>query len=377
MGGIDIAAIRLQLQDRRQQLRLLWVVVLVAGFLALVGLGGLRGELLQALSPTDLRVVGSLLLAAVGILIPTAGIYSVVSQYAFWEGWLQGLPDPATLFSDSEKPQGEQPRRFVVYLDGIHQTEQDHPPRVAALLDELAGGLSGDAVLVRGLEAYTVRQGGLVEDAGSRWFWGQVFRLQNQNPNPLVQFLSAFLVQANNVIKVGISSDRRYGPIHNYELALKIATRLQELGFRPEAGSDLVLLGYSGGGEMAMGAADYLRRLCRTPVRIVTFCGVFGGNHRLAGLEGIVTIVGGRDPVAAFGNIAYPGRLPLLMFSSWNRAVSRGAVQRRVIEGMNHNGPRGPFSAAYRQDVSRAVLHALESFATGREEDSDGRGPAA
>jgi hypothetical protein len=346
--------------------RLLWVVVLLAGFLALLGLGGLRSELLQALSPTDLRVVGSLLLAAVGILIPTAGIYSVVSQYAFWEGWLQGLPDPASLFSDSEQPQGKRPRRFVVYLDGIHQTEQDHPPRVAGLLDELARGLPRDTSLMRGLEAYTVRQGGLVEDSGSQWFWSEVFRLQNQHPDPLIRFLSAFLVQANNVIKVGISSDRRYGPIHNYELALKIATRLEELGFRPAAGSDLVLLGYSGGAEMAMGTADYLRRLCRTPVRIVTFCGVFGGNHRLAGVEGIVTIVGGRDPVAAFGNIAYPGRLPLLVFSSWNRAVSKGAVQRRVIEGMNHNGPRGPFSTAYRQDVCRGVLLALESFAAAR-----------
>lgn len=376
MGGFDLAAIRLQLQDRRQQLRLLWVVVLIAGFLALLGLGGLRGELLRALSPQDLSVVGSMFLAVIGIMIPTAGIYSVVSQYAFWEGWLEGLPDPATLFSGPEIPQWKPPARFVVYLDGIHQREQDHPPRVAALLDELARGLPGDTVLVRGLEAYTVRQGGLVEDVGSQWFWRQVFRLQNQNPNPVVQLLSAFLVQANNVIKVGISSDRRYGPIHNYELALKIATRLQHLRFRPEAGHDLVLLGYSGGAEMAMGAADYLRRLCRTPVRIVTFCGVFGGNHRLDGVQGIVTIVGGRDPVAAFGNIAYPGRLPLLVFSSWNRAVSHGAVQRRLIEGMNHNGPRGPFSSTYRQDVSRAVLHALESFGPAGEGDSPRRGPA-
>ncbi len=376
MGGFHLAAVRLQLQDRRQQLRLLWVVVLIAGFLGLLGLGGLRGELLQALSPRDLRVVGSLFLATVGIMIPAAGIYSVVSQYAFWEGWLEGLPDPATLFRHPEVAGGMPPRRFLVYLDGIHQTEQDHPPRVAALLDELARGLPGDNVLVRGLEAYTVRQGGLAQDSGSRWFWGQVFRLENLHPNPWVRFLSAFLVQANNVIKVGISSDRRYGPIHNYELALKISSRLAELGFRPESGCDLVLLGYSGGAEMAMGAADYLRRLCRTPVRIVTFCGVFGGNHRLSEVGDIVTVVGGRDPVAAFGNIAYPGRLPLLVLSSWNRAVSRGAVQRAVIEGMNHNGPRGPFSAAYRQEVCGAVLEALAGFATAGEGNSPRRGPA-
>jgi hypothetical protein len=167
------------------------------------------------------------------------------------------------------------------------------------------------------------------------------------------------MVQGNNVIKVGISSDRRYGPILNYELSLKIALRLEEAGFQPDSGAELVLLGYSGGAEMAMGVADYLRRLCRAPVGIVTFCGVFSGNQVLDAVDSITTVVGSRDPVAALGRLTYPGRSSLQPLSYWNQALRRRQIHRAVIAGMNHNGSRGPFSELYRQQVVDQVVAAV------------------
>ena len=200
---------------------------------------------------------------------------------------------------------------------------------------------------------------------GSSWFWRRVFALQEHHPNTLVRLLCGVLVQANNVIKVGISSDRRYGPILNYELALKIALRLADEGFRPGEGCELVLLGYSGGGEMAMGVADYLRRLSRAPVRIITVCGVFSANQVLEAVTSITTVVGSADPVAAFGRIAYPGRLPWLVLSNWNQALRLGQVRRRVVPGMTHNGARGPFAPGGREMVVAQVVAELESLAPG------------
>jgi hypothetical protein len=310
-----------------------------------------------------LQLIGLLLL----VLIPAAGIYSLVSEFAFWEGWLQGLPAAATLFDRVPSAAGLH-RCYVVYLDGIHQLERDHPPRVSAFLELLEQQLAAETLLVRGLETYTVMPVALAEDAGSEWFWRRLFALQEQHPNRLVQLLAAVLVQANNVIKVGISSDRRYGPILNYELALKISLRLAETGFRPDAGSRIVLTGYSGGAEMAMGVADYLRRITRAPISIISFCGVFSGNQVLDQLAGITTIVGSKDPVAAFGRIAYPGRSPLLPLSNWNKALAAGRIQRPVIDGMNHNGSRGPFSEAFRPRVIKAILAALESPAVAPEQ---------
>ncbi len=352
------AAARPHPWSQRFNLKLLLLVLAIGLGINLVGLGHLALFVRSALSPADLLLLLQLIGLLLVVLIAAAGIYSLVSEFAFWEGWLQGLPAPGTLF-ESSHPAASPHRCYLVYLDGIHQLERDHPPRVSAFLELLEQQLAAETLLVRGLETYTVMPVALAEDAGSEWFWRRLFALQEQHPNGLVQLLAAVLVQANNVIKVGISSDRRYGPILNYELALKISLRLAEVGFRPDNGCRIVLTGYSGGAEMAMGVADYLRRITRAPVSIISFCGVFSGNQELHQLAGITTIVGSKDPVAAFGRIAYPGRSPLLPLSNWNKAVSAGQIQRSLIEGMNHNGSKGPFSEAFRLPVIKAILAAL------------------
>mgnify|MGYP006279686779 CR=1 FL=1 len=342
----------------RVDLRAVVLVVLVGVGINLIGFGHVLLALRSVLTPADLlfllQLIGVLLL----ILIPAAGIYSLVTEFAFWEGWLQGLPQPDELFAAVQAAPARH-RCYVVYLDGIHQLERDHPPRVSAFLELLEQQLEEDVLLVRGLETYTVMPVALAEDAGSAWFWRRLFALQEHHPNPWLGLLAAVLVQANNVIKVGISSDRRYGPIMNYELALKISLRLVEAGFQPTTAARMVLVGYSGGAEMAMGVADYLRRITRSPVSIVSFCGVFSGNQVLDQVSRVTTIVGSKDPVAAFGRIAYPGRSPLLPLSNWNKALHHGSIQRSEIRGMNHNGSSGPFSERFRGPVIRAILQAI------------------
>ncbi|MFM7512915.1 MAG: alpha/beta hydrolase, partial [Cyanobium sp.] len=152
---------------------------------------------------------------------------------------------------------------------------------------------------------------------------------------------------------------RRYGPILNYELALKVVQRLVAAGLRQGSGQRIVLLGYSGGGEMAMGMADVLQVLCRCPVQILTCCGVFSGNQRLDQVAAIAMVVGSRDPVAALGPLLFPGRSPLLPLSNWNKARLGGRVKREVVAGMGHNGRRGPFSPRHRQTVVALILRSL------------------
>lgn len=368
-----LQAIRVQLSWQRRLVRLLGSLILVTGLFALLIALHAGPAVLRALSTRDLVALMQLLGTMALLLVPISGVISTSSQFAFWTGWLAGLPQPATIFS--AVPEGTQQASqktttcTIVYLDGIHQSERDHPPRVAAFLEHLQKRLPAQVRLLKGLEAYTVTTARLADDTWGRWFWQRLFALQEHHPNSIVSTLCAVLVQANNVIKVGISSDRRYGPILNYELALKVSQRLAEGGFQPgpvgpEGPQELVILGYSGGGEMAMGMADYLRRICRCPVRIITFCGVFSGNQLLEEVSRIAMVVGSADPVAAFGRIAYPGRSPLLPLSNWNRAVARGQVTRHSITGLSHNGARGPFSERYRGAVIETILTALQQRAT-------------
>ena len=76
--------------------------------------------------------------------------------------------------------------------------------------------------------------------------------------------------------------------------------------------------------------------------------------------EGLVAmVVGAKDPVAAFGRIAYPGRSPLLPLSNWNRWLAHGRLHRYEIPAMNHNGNAGPFSTAFRGKVVEAICREL------------------
>lgn len=342
----------------RQLFRVVVWLIIAVGIIVLFTRIHAVQVLKVTLTAEEVDVVLRTLLILIAVLIPTCGIFSVLNQYGFWTGWLGYLPSPDDVFA--ERKQNHTFQSLVVYLDGIHQSEADHPPRIRLFLRTVQDRLPANVFLLTGLEAYTAKSSALQDDIGSAWFWRRLFALQESHLNPVITFITAFLVQANNVIKVGISADRRYGPIINYELALKVAEHMARLGFT-SAEQEVVLLGYSGGGEMAMGLGDYLRRIADCRVRVVTFCGVFSGNQLLDNIGVITTINGSRDPVAAFGRVAFPGRLALLPLSNWNRARARGQVQRLMIKGMNHNGRRGPFSDRYRDQLADVVVDVVSS----------------
>ncbi|WP_413743696.1 alpha/beta hydrolase [Synechococcus sp. MIT S9451] len=350
------------IQHHRNHLRLGWRVVvillLITSVLAFLGVSAVRQDAAILLNPESIRELVTMVGALLVVVVALVGVYSVMVDFVFWEGWMQGLPDPRDLFPALD-PNASGHRHYLVYLDGIHQSEEDHPPRVSEFLQHLEQAIDRDSLLVKGIEAYTITPVGLKSTPFGHWFWQRLFSLQEHHPNGWVRFLCSFCVQANNVIKVGISSDRRYGPVMNYELALKIARRLAAIGFHPSRASRVVLVGYSGGGEMAIGTAAMLQKLCHVPVQVITVCGVFSGNGDLETLEHVSMVVGAKDPVAALGRIAYPGRLPLLPLSNWNRWLTYGRLHRYEIASMSHNGNSGPFSRHYRDQVVAAICSEL------------------
>ena len=355
------------IQHHRNHLRFGWqvgmIIVVVIAVFAFLGWSAVRRDASSLLNPEAIRELLVLAAVLIVVLVALVGVYSVMVDFVFWEGWVHGLPDPRDLFPPS--PEKDSPHRhYLVYLDGIHQSEENHPPRVSEFLQILEQSIDHDSLLVKGIEAYTITPVGLRSTPFAHWFWHRLFALQEHHSNGFVRFLCAFCVQANNVIKVGISSDRRYGPVMNYELALKIARRLNALGFHPSRAARVVLVGYSGGGEMAIGTAAMLQKLCHVPVQVITVCGVFSGNGDLETLDHVAMVVGEKDPVAAFGRIAYPGRSPLLPLSNWNRWLRHGRLHRYVIPSMNHNGNAGPFSAAYRTRVVEEICRELATTAT-------------
>ena len=206
-----MAAANRQGQRAMRQSALCLAAILSASLLlSLLALGQLHLASNLPLDARDVLALFRVLGLAFLVLIPTAGIYSLVTQFTLWEGWIEGLQDPKTIFDPADSGPDQGCQSFVVYLDGIHQTESDHPPRIRAFLHRLADGLDVDTCLLHAIEPYTVLPVGLADDVGSAWFWRRLFTLQEHHPGRWLRLLAAVLVQANNVIKVGISSDRRY-----------------------------------------------------------------------------------------------------------------------------------------------------------------------
>ena len=98
-----------QLQQRSQRKSGQWIaVVLLLALLSIALILGHSSALLWAeLSWSDFLLLlrlGSLLVV---LLVAIAGIYSLVSQFAFWEGWLNGLPRPAEFFAQANQELAE------------------------------------------------------------------------------------------------------------------------------------------------------------------------------------------------------------------------------------------------------------------------------
>lgn len=76
---------------RRQHQLLLWLVLLT-GLITLLVFRRADPGLLATLSGRNLTTMLQTLLVLVLLLIPISGVYSVISQFAFWNGWLGAHP---------------------------------------------------------------------------------------------------------------------------------------------------------------------------------------------------------------------------------------------------------------------------------------------
>ena len=170
------------LQHHRGYLRLGWRVVvtvlIVIAVFAELGISAARRDAIDLLNPEAIR---ELLTVCGVVVVALVGVYSVMVDFVFWEGWMEGLPDPNHLFPDD--PEGEcDHRHFVVYLDGIHQSEENHPPRVSDFLQTLEQAIDQDALLVKGIEAYTITPVGLRSTPLAQWFWHRLLRCRSTIP---------------------------------------------------------------------------------------------------------------------------------------------------------------------------------------------------
>lgn len=253
--------------------------------------------------------------------------------------WWTRRRDTATLASlaqdvedDGAAPGPRQARLFVVYLSGIGTVDGlSGSRRERAVLDALAERLP-DAVVTADVFPYAVENRGLTQRA-TTWFWGRLHRWQRV---PVVAW-PAKLINLRNALRVLVSADPRYGPTFNLAVAQEITRSLSRHGYDWGERPPVTVVGYSGGGQIALGASWYLAAL-DIPTSVVSIGGVLSGDPALNRVQHLWHLYGSRDRLQLLGAAVFPSRWWLSPLSAWNRADREGRISRRRIGPMRHMG---------------------------------------
>lgn len=257
------------------------------------------------------------------------------------------------------------PRGYVVYLSGIASVDgTSDSRRERAVLAELAASLP-DVVLAADVFPYAVDNRGLTQRA-SAWFWGRLSTLQRV---PVARTV-AQLINLRNGLRVLVSADPRYGPTYNLAVAHEVAASLARHGYRRGSGVPVTVVGYSGGGQIALGAAWYLAG-SGLPVSVVSLGGVLSSDPALDRVRHVWHLYGSRDRVQRLGAVVFPGRWPWARLSAWQAAVDDGRLTRTCIGPMRHTGGRDYYDRHRRVEDGRSyrelTLEALRQVLTGHQ----------
>ena len=300
--------------------------------------------LYSALGATWRATVDLLTITLITVLF--ASLLAPLEALGWWAGWygdqIQTDISPGTLAEPLIA--GQAVRRYVVYLDGISQAQHLYIPEVERFLQELVMALPDDIVLIKGIIPYSVLNRPLTEDRLLSFFWRMADRLQMNPSGGILGLLLATTINIRNVLTVSVVADQRYGPIYNQGTAQIIHNSLLTHGYQPGGGVPLTLLGYSGGGQVAMGAAAYLKRSLNAPIDVISLAGVLSGNHNALELEHVYHIRGDRDWVEKEGSVLFPRRWKIFFLSDWNRAKKRGKITLVSLGPVGHNASDGPYS---------------------------------
>lgn len=283
-------------------------------------------------------------LAWIGIVaIVFAGILAPLETLGWWAGWFGDELDTSVVSTAtaSGAPTSAPPEpkisRYVVYLDGIAQSGERYTPDIEDFLTALRPALPDDMKLVSGLMMYSVLNKPLDADRPLAFVWRTADKMRWSNPVAIL----GLMLNLRNVLIVAVSADKRYGPIYNQGIAQVIFDGLVKQGYRPGSGTPITLIGYSGGGQMAVASAPYIKKAMGAPIDAVSLGGVMSANNNVLQLEQLYHIVGEQDFVERAGPVIFPGRWRIFPLSYWNRAKRRGNISLISAGPVGHQVPGG------------------------------------
>ena len=294
-------------------------------------------------------MITTLVIGAVAALF-VMGLFAPFETLGWWAGWYGEKPGERETLVTPDNPESK--AKFVVYLTGIGGTS---PTTYSALEQGLLRALAKklpDAELVDDVFPYAANNKALTGERVFGWFWRRLDSFRGRGAASVI----TSLINLRNFWQVLVSSDSRFGPLYNYATTQHVLGKLLSHGYRIGSGAPITLIGYSGGGQIAVGVAPLLEEATKARVHIISLGGVMSSNENILEVDSLTHLYGAKDSVQRLGYIMFPQRWTFFSWTPWNRARKRGIIRRVLVGPMVHTGKKGYLDPDTRLENAQSYL---------------------
>ncbi|WP_433782117.1 hypothetical protein ACQPX6_19645 [Actinomycetospora sp. CA-101289] len=163
--------------------------------------------------------------------------------------------------------------------------------------------------------------------------------LAERRTAPWLRRHAALVLFLYNVAQILVAADARYRPLYNRAVGAEISEQLRRAGHPGDGRTPVVLLGYSGGAQIATGAVHEVATRLGAPVTVIGLGGFHSGANDLAAATAFHELTSGHDAVERVGRWLFPLRWPVPGWGPWNRARRAGKVHVHRLDPAHHVGP--------------------------------------
>lgn len=279
----------------------------------------------------------SCLIGLAFLLLVTMALLAPFESLGWWAGWTKRDLQPVAPLEEFN-PAAEPADLYIVYLTAIGGISADLSSRERRFLKRLETAMPGKVVIIDDVFPFSVNNNPLNGERPLSWLWQ---RMHNSRLGGKASGF-AILIFVRNLFQVAVSGDPRYGPIYNFGVARELTRSLIQHGYPPDSGIPIAVMGWSGGGQIAVGVAPYLHEALQAPVYVVSIGGVISDDPGLDQVEHLYHLQSSKDRYPRISEVLYPGRWRVMRHSHWFRAEEAGRISVIDPGPMRHTG-RGDY----------------------------------
>lgn len=283
-----------------------------------------------------------IIIAVILFLIITA--VSAFEPLFWWAGWsrrssLDLLPDPRQTASgtgEDQRAQESPADSYLVYLSGAGSMDPAKMDEKEVYFLDLLEAHLPRSCLIRDVFPYSPTNNPLTGQRVLTRLWRYVWQARRVRRRNLLQRIGIHIAQFRNTLQVGVSADRRYGPLYSYGVAQVVAGSLLRHGYRVGSSAPVILLVLSGGGQIGVGCVPMLRRMLRRPIWVISIGSILTDDPGILEVEHLYHLSGSLDNTQYIGRFFYPGLWSIFPYSAPNLAKKQGKVTVIPMGPMKH-----------------------------------------